>query len=49
MCWSAKAMYIKQHLDKITEKGVTTNKEFQNFIKPFVTNKSFSKKIMASL
>ena len=44
MCWSAKTMYIKQHLDKITEKGVTTNKEFQNFIKPFVKNKSFSKK-----
>ena len=34
---------IKQHLAKITEKGVTTNKEFGNFIKPFLTNKGISK------
>ena len=25
------------------EKGITTNKEFWNFIKPFLTNKLFSK------
>ena len=32
---------IKQHLAKITEKGITTSKEFWNFIKPFLTNKLF--------
>ena len=26
-----------------TEKGITTNKEFWNFDKPFLTNKGFSK------
>ena len=34
---------IKQHLAKITEKGIPKNKEFWNFIKPFLTNKVFSK------
>ena len=34
---------IKQHLAKVTEKGITTNKEFWNFIKTFLTNKRFSK------
>ena len=32
---------IKNHLKKITEKGITTNKDFWNFVKPFLTNKSF--------
>ena len=35
--------WIKQHLAKITEKGTTINKEFWNFIKPFLTSKGFSK------
>ena len=43
-CVSLRRQYIKQHLAKITEKCVTTNKEFWNFIKPFVTNKGFSNK-----
>ena len=42
-CVSLRRQYIKQHLTKITEKGITTNKEFWNFIKLFLTNKGFSK------
>ena len=42
-CVSLRRQCIKQHLAKITEKGITTNKEFWNFIKPFLTNKGFSK------
>ena len=42
MCQPATAIY-KIHLDQITEKGVTRNKEFCNFIKPFLTNKGFPK------
>ena len=34
---------MHKHLAKITEKGITTSKEFWNFIKPFLTNKGFSK------
>ena len=43
-CVSLRRQCIKQHLAKITEKGmITTNKEFWNFIKPFLRNKGFSK------
>ena len=42
-CISLRRQCIKQHLAKITEKGITTNKELWNFIKPFLTNKEFSK------
>ena len=42
-CVSLRRKCIKQHLAKITEKGITTSKEFWNFIKPFLTNKGFSK------
>ena len=42
-CVSLRRQCIKQHLAKITEKGITTNKEFWDFIKPFLTNKRFSK------
>ena len=40
---SLRRQCIKQHLAKITEKGIATNKEFWNFIKPFLTNKGISK------
>ena len=42
-CVSLRRKCIKQHLAKITEKGITISKEFWNFIKPFLTNKGFSK------
>ena len=42
-CVTLRRQCIKQHLAKITEKGITTNKEFWYFIKPFLTNKGFSK------
>ena len=42
-CVSMRRQCIKQHLTKVTEKGITTNKEFWNFIKTFLTNKRFSK------
>ena len=42
-CVSLRRQCIKQHLAEITEKGITTNKEFWNFIEPFLTNKGFSK------
>ena len=42
-CVSLRRQCIKQHLANITEKGITTNKEFWNFNKPFLTNKVFSK------
>ena len=32
---------MKNHQSKITEKGVTWNKDFWNFIKAFLTNKDF--------
>ena len=40
-CVSLRRQCIKQHLANFTEKGVTTNQEFWNFIKP--SNKGFSK------
>ena len=42
-CVSQRRQCIKQHLAKITEKGITTNKEFWNFIKTSFKNKGFSK------
>ena len=30
---------IKRYVDKISKKGIETNKSFWNFIKPFMTNK----------
>ena len=32
---------IKNHLNNITEKEMTANKDFQNFVKPLLTNKGF--------
>ena len=32
---------IKNHLNRITEKGVTSSKNFWNFVKPFLRNKGF--------
>ena len=40
---SLRRQCIKQNLAKITEKHITANKESWNFIKPFLTNKGFSK------
>ena len=42
-CVSLRRQCIKQHLAKITEKDITTNKQSWNFIKPFLTSKWFSK------
>ena len=42
-CVSLRRQCAKQHLTKITKKGVATNKEFRNFIKPFLANKRLSK------
>ena len=41
ICVSLRRKSIKNHLKKITEKGITTNKDFWNFVKPFLTNKGF--------
>ena len=30
---------IKRYMDKVSEKGMETNKSFWNLIKPFMTNK----------
>ena len=32
---------MKNYLEKLTEKGWTTNKSFWKFMKPFLTNKGF--------
>ena len=32
---------MKNYLKKITEKGLTTNKSFWKFVKPFLINKGF--------
>ena len=39
ICVSLRRKSIKNHLKKITQKGITTNKDFWNFAKPFLTNK----------
>ena len=41
MCASSKKR-IKQYFQKNTEKGIVSNKTFQNFIKPFLIHKSSS-------
>ena len=38
-CVKIRRKSIKRHIDKISEKGIETNKSFWNFIKPFMTNK----------
>ena len=30
---------IKRYMDKVSEKGIKTNKSIWNFVKPFMTNK----------
>ena len=42
-CVNLQRQCIKQNHARFTEKGMTTNEEFWNFIKPFLTNKVFSK------
>ena len=41
ICVSLRKKSIKNHLRKITEKGITTNKDFWNFIKPFFNKQRF--------
>ena len=41
ICVSLRRKSFGNHLNKITEKGITTNKDFCNFVKAFLTNKSF--------
>ena len=38
-CFKTRKKSIKRHMDKISEKGIKTNKRFCNFIKPFMTYK----------
>ena len=38
-CVTIRRKSIKRYMDKISEKGIETNKSFQNFIKPFMANK----------
>ena len=38
-CVKIRMKSIKRYMDKISEKGIQTNKSFWNFIKPFMTNK----------
>ena len=38
-CVKIRRKSIKRYMDKISEKGIQTNKSFWNFIKPFMTNK----------
>ena len=38
-CVKIRRKSIKRYMDKISEKGIETNKSFWNFIKPFMTNK----------
>ena len=39
-CVSFRKVSTKNHLKKITQKRVTSNKEFWNFVKPFLANKN---------
>ena len=41
-CVSLRRKCMKNYLKKLTEKGLTTNKSFWKFMKPFLTNKGFS-------
>ena len=38
-CVKIRMKGIKKYMDKVSEKGIETNKSFWNFIKPFMTNK----------
>ena len=38
-CVKIRRKNIKRYMDKISEKGIQTNKSFWNFIKPFMANK----------
>ena len=38
-CVKIRRKSIKRYIDKISEKGIETNKSFWNFMKPFMTNK----------
>ena len=38
-CVKIRRKSIKRYMDKVSEKGMETNKSFWNFIKPFMTNK----------
>ena len=40
-CVSLRRKCMKKYLKKLTEKGLTTNKSFSKFMKPFLTNKGF--------
>ena len=41
-CVSFRRKCMKNYLKKLTEKGLTTNKGFWKFMKPFLTNKGFT-------
>ena len=41
-CASLRRKCTKKYLEKPTEKGLTTNKSFWKFMKPFLTNKAFT-------
>ena len=41
LCVSLRRKNIKSFLNKVSERGITTNKNFWTFIKPFLTNKGF--------
>ena len=41
-CVSLRRKYMKNYLKKLTEKGLTPNKSFWKFMKPFLTNKGFT-------
>ena len=41
-CASLRRKCMKNYLKKLTEKGLTTSKSFWKFMKPFLTNKSFT-------
>ena len=38
-CVKIRGKSIKRYMDKISEKGIETNKSFWSFVKPFMTNK----------
>ena len=38
-CVKIRRKSIKRYMDKVSEKGIETNKSFWNFVKPFLTNK----------
>ena len=41
-CVSLRRKCMKNYLKKLTEKGLTTNKSFWKFMKPFLINKGFT-------